>query len=604
MAKDVKNQNKPMYKVHCTECGEVIENKFFPLNQLLKQYYHGPQYQHKIADVVDFLGIGALYGQAVLPDVPAFVDRDGNWNFNMPSSFDQSAPPEFTCSDNEIPKNLLVDVNLNIASMVAQFCMITGFEDIYPMLKLRQAMDALLANFQNPTAEQDAQWGNYCNQISWLPGVKIDPLLTPAVRNAQIAVLLSDILKFAELEANVPGRRHFAAQGLKIGWQYIEKNQRKMPFSLVARGASGNIFDAKECCCDKCRRPLLWDMGAYPQKVIGILGTQGVGKTTYLMALADLIPEIQFKKMTITHDSSDPQRISLGMMKTGNLWRYQNGYPPIKTPVEKAPALTFRIQKNKNSEPVMYTLADIPGEAFDKEYIQQNGIPEKVIQEITALLKASDDLILVVNSDQLRKADNQKEVSEQANKSDLQTDPAVILTSIKEYLKKPVSTAVVLTAADMLGNLRSLLGLGYDIRKIQPLVYSAGAKKYVYNAEMMSTASRTVDEYIDKYFGNFMHNLTESYVPEGSAVSAFLVSSGTQYALEPVKDENGNWTEPPYVPEEAKVRYAQMRNARFGVAAPLMWLLTCEGLLAQGRADAFFNGYDEKVRRRILQEIN
>lgn len=47
-----------------------------------------------------------------------------------------------------------------------------------------------------------------------------------------------------------------------------------------------------------------------------------------------------------------------------------------------------------------------------------------------------------------------------------------------------------------------------------------------------------------------------------------------------------------------------MRNARFGVTAPLLWLLTCEDLLEQGRADAFFDGYDEKVRRRILKMIN
>ena len=56
--------------------------------------------------------------------------------------------------------------------------------------------------------------------------------------------------------------------------------------------------------------------------------------------------------------------------------------------------------------------------------------------------------------------------------------------------------------------------------------------------------------------------------------------------------------------EEAKERYIAMRNARFGVTAPLLWLLTCEDLLEQGRADAFFDGYDEKVRRRILKMIN
>lgn len=155
---------------------------------------------------------------------------------------------------------------------------------------------------------------------------------------------------------------------------------------------------------------------------------------------------------------------------------------------------------------------------------------------------------------------------------------------------------MVLTAADMLGNLRKLLGVGYDISLIQPIVYSEKAKKYVYNAEMMNSASRTVGEYLDDNFGRFMHNLTASYVPEGSSVSAFLASSGTQYAVDEKKADFNR--------EEAKERYIAMRNARFGVTAPLLWLLTCEDLLEQGRADAFFDGYDEKVRRRILKMIN
>ena len=37
MAKVVKNQEKPIYHVHCTECGKIIDNKFFPLTELLKQ---------------------------------------------------------------------------------------------------------------------------------------------------------------------------------------------------------------------------------------------------------------------------------------------------------------------------------------------------------------------------------------------------------------------------------------------------------------------------------------------------------------------------------------------------------------------------------------
>ena len=60
-----------LYPVHCTECGEKIDNRFFPLNRFLKQYFLGVAYSKKISNLVDFLGIGAMYGETVLPDVPS-----------------------------------------------------------------------------------------------------------------------------------------------------------------------------------------------------------------------------------------------------------------------------------------------------------------------------------------------------------------------------------------------------------------------------------------------------------------------------------------------------------------------------------------------------
>lgn len=635
MAKVVQKTEKPLYRVHCTECGEVIDNKFFPLHNLLKQYHVGERNETSITGLVDFLGIGALYGQTVLPNVPAFTDGKGNWHFDKPASFVGKTLPEFICHDNEIPENKLEPINLNIASMVAQFCMITGFDDIYPMLKLRQEMDVLAANFAQPTAEQSALWDTYCDRISQIPGVKVDRLTSPEVRKTTIAKIMSDILRFADEEARMSAKRHFAHQGFKVGWRYKIVNDRKLPFALVVRGGLEGIFDVQDCCCDKCRKPLSWEMGAYQQKVIGILGTQAVGKTTYLMALADVIAGVEFKNMTITHDSADPQwkrvekeakpkaaKISTethsgndawsdlqqemtagpnpGNTKAGSaglLWRYQNGCSPDKTQVSvgEAPVLTFKVQKNKSSEPVMYALADIPGEVFyDPEDTQY---PQDLIEAIKRLLLASDSLILVVKSDQLHTMDAEQNPnpSDNTKKSKLVKNSSQILTAFKEYLpEKPISTAVVLTAADNLGDLRELFGLAFDIRKLQPLVYSRKAGLYVYNAEAMNTACQAVCHYMDRDFKQFMHKLSNSFVPKGSAVTPFAVSSGTQCAV-----EFSAWSSE----EKAKERYANMCKARFGIAAPLLWLLTCDGMLQKGRTDDYFDGYDDKYRVRILEEI-
>lgn len=600
MAKVVKNQGKPLYPVHCTECGREIEQKFFAMRELLKQYTPPRTGSEDVAKLVEFLGIGAVYGQAVLPEVPGFL-VDGKWNFEKPVISAKATLAEFCCADTQIPENQLREVNLNIASIIAQFCVTTGFDDIYPMLALRREMDEADDSFAEVSEEQKSKWKEYCEKLSWVPGVKTDALSNLETRIQDIGEKISLICKLAEREAKEPERRHFAAQKMLAGWRYREENGRKMPYALVARGGLNGSFDTRECCCDKCRRPQVWQMGAYPQKIIGILGTQAVGKTSYLMALADCIPGLKFEKMTIHHDSLDPQRSRIEEAG-GLLWRYQHGFPPVKTEVMagKAPALTFLVKRDADAETVMYTLADIPGEAFDVK--QTENFSQQMIDEINRLLKASDSLILMLNKKYLRESTKQisAEVAEQdaEEKAMRAKDPTEVLTYLSDYLSHPLPVAVVLTAADQLGDLRDLLGVAYDPRKLQPLVHSGKAAKYVYNAEMMKAASEAVEDYVDQAFGGFMHNLREGRVPKGSAVSAFLTSSGTQCASKKNLDLVN------LDPVESERNYRGMQDARFGVAAPLLWLLSRDGLLDKGRGDEFFNGYEDKVRWRILNEID
>lgn len=553
-----------LYPVHCTECGEKIDNRFFPLNRFLKQYFLGVAYSKKISNLVDFLGIGAMYGETVLPDVPDFY-KDGKWLLDKPEISADKRPPEFSCGDNEVTADRLAQAQLNIAAMVAQFGLTTGFWEIYPMLKLRKELDDLAVAFGEPSSEQTAQWKTFCDKLARIPEVKADTLLTQDKRNAMIAGYLSDILTLAREEAKMAGKSHFASQEILIGWRYKVENNRKLPYAFVARGELTGSFDTRECCCDKCRRPILWDLGAYRQKVVGILGTQAVGKTTYLMALTDAVKELKFRELTITHDASDPQwkRVE---QENGMLWVYQNGFIPQKSPVEEggAPALSFKIQRASRSEPVMYTLADIPGEAF---YDATNAeYPQDMIDSIKRLLLASDSLILVVNQDQLQKAGIARE---EENK--LVKNSSNILTSFKAYLpERPISTAVVLSVADKINDLRKMLKLAFDIRSLSPLIYFEKEDRFVYNAEMMCTASEAVAQYMDDNFQQFLHNLRNGFVPEGSAVEAFAVSSGTQCAID--FQSTGD-------KKEAASRYAAVCRERFGVAAPLLWLLACDGLL-------------------------
>lgn len=267
-----------LYPVHCTECGEKIDNRFFPLNRFLKQYFLGVAYSKKISNLVDFLGIGAMYGETVLPDVPDFY-KDGKWLLDKPEISADKRPPEFSCGDNEVTADRLVQAQLNIAAMVAQFGLTTGFWEIYPMLKLRKELDDLAVAFGEPSSEQTAQWKTFCDKLARIPGVKADTLLTQDKRNAMIAGYLSDILTLAREEAKMAGKSHFASQEILIGWRYKVENNRKLPYAFVARGELTGSFDTRECCCDKCRRPIPWDLGAYRQK--GFYGHPNIGAPVF-----------------------------------------------------------------------------------------------------------------------------------------------------------------------------------------------------------------------------------------------------------------------------------------------------------------------------------
>lgn len=574
MGRDLELQEP--YSVYCTECGEKIGKKFFRMDDLLKQYYLGKSYIRKVNRLVSYLRIGAWYGGPVLPQMPPLRDAKGVWHLEAPKAGDRGTLREFCGQDSEITLEQLTPIDVNIAAIVGQFCLTTGFWELYPMLGLCKKMAQDEENAEDQlTPEETKQWENYCDQLNHIPGVKTEALTSGEDRNAEIRENLQAILLFAEKEAETPELKNFSTQQLYVGWRYKLENDRKMPYSLLVRGKQEGVFDGQDCCCDKCFHKIPWVLGAYPQRIIGILGTQAVGKTTFLMALADVLQEQSFKKMTITHDALDPQW-KRAEYPNGPLHQYKSGLVPSKTAVEKnaASALSFLIKKDAAAEPVMYTLADIPGEAFYTE----NEYSSELINTLRRLLLASNALFLVVNRDQLKKLPatatmhngTEEEAPAAENKNDLVKNAASILTAVKGYLPTaPISTAVVLAAADKIGNLRSELGLAFDLRKLPVLVEKG--EKYIYNSDMMNTASQAVGAYMDRNFQQFMHNLCHGFVPAGSATAAFALSSGTQYAVDVQPQDETK--------AEAEERYARVCQARFGVVSPMLWLLAQDKLL-------------------------
>lgn len=645
-------ENLQMYPVHCTECGELIDGKFFPLKKLLEQYYYGKPIEKERAQVIETLGVGVLFGAPILPDVPAMLRKKKSDHLDDENDDDDDrgtaekyefvgfplgkiaekgvALNTFACENNEIPDHMLKRVNLNISAIVAQFYLMSGFDTIYYMLRLWNKMETAEANQEEIDPSDKYELDTWCDQFAELSCVKLPEMSRIEQRRKDVCNILAHILSFARAEADKPNRRHFATEEIFAGWRYKTVNNRRMPFALVAKGSSGNIYHSTDCCCDKCHRALAYEMGAYRQKLIGILGTQATGKTTYLAALTDAIDlgeattliqsngEARRSRLSIQHSMvDDPQwkRVTRAPAqadmeggpeqtagaKAGALWMYRHGFPPEKTSMSmlEAPALSFLIGGEDSSgnalEPVMYTLADIPGEAFSN--VADRKLDQLLVEKQHRLLFSCSALIMVISRRQLK--DFQ---SKSAGKADeLVRDPNVVLGCYKNFMPDhPVPTAVVLTAADEIdgGNLRRAMQLAYDLRSLSPMVWSGRHGSLVYNAELMKSADAAVKEYINKSFGEFMENIDKVLREKGgsAAIGAFAVSSGTQCAPYDYADSpNPEYRSAARMDE----RCSQMRQARFGVVAPLLWMLAGDGLLPIGRGDNNFNDYKQDVQAKI-----
>lgn len=578
------------YSVRCTECGEVLENKFFPLDNLLVTYQIGANTDKQ--RLFHALGIGANYGETVLPKAPALLQTimlDGAETLWVvtPRSHEIEGR-SIGCFDEElaaIHPAQLTAVYVSISSMVAQFALTTKFDDIYGMLRLRWEFNQ---NGFLPD-EKANEMAQYRNRFKKVPGVRLSNLTVDALVQKETEGLLDLILDYAQQEAAMGGD-HFAVNTLCAAWQYELINDRKLPKALAVFDDKGmQQLHCTKCCCTGCRRPVPVQLGAYDQKIVGILGTQATGKSTYLAALTDAITigeattaqqsngELRDTKITIralTAGNTNWERISKEPQEGdgGLLWLYQHGFPPRATDNDEMLALSFLIHSDRQEETVMYTLVDIAGEVF---FHGGAGLPENAIKRQKAMLSACDALLFVVSSRQLQTAQRP---------NTLNRSPHEVLASCNAFLpKRAIPIAVVLTSADEIngGDLRKALQVPYDIKNCKPLAWSEGKQKLVYNGEAMDNAGRAVREFVDKNFGVFVQNLQSLMEQAGSDRAAgptvFAVSSGTQHA--PFYFTDAEMPANFHTEEAMRRRLEEMREGRFGVTAPLLWLLACDGIL-------------------------
>lgn len=639
----VNDQNtNPLYSVRCTECGEVLENKFFPLDDLLMQYHNGKEKNTDKRYLFNALGIGAEYGKTVLPNVPPLLrsvsDSEGEEKlcFVVPGSgeIQSSGLSCFEEKSGEASGEDMTLVSLNIAAIVAQFSLTTGFEDIYGMLKLQWESRQAAENGEWLSEEKVNTMARYRSSFEALPCVNLSTLTVSQTVQKAVERLLDLILDYAEVEAALGGD-HFAVEKLYAGWQYKIVNNRKMPVGLAVYGSNNNRYNCVKCCCSSCRKPIPVELGAYRQKIVGILGTQQTGKSTYLAALTDAITLGEVTTAVKNNGEMQDSGIAINAVIRGNanweradkkaldtktensdgskepaggrggiLWLYQHGFPPEKTPEGETLALSFLVDPGQEKETVMYTLVDIAGEVFYNDALPPaERLPESFIKVQNTLLSACGALLFVVSSRQLKQESNGDNADQDVKINTLVKNPQQVLACCQSFLpKQALPMAVVLTSADEIngGNLRMPLMLPYDIKNCRPLVWSDRKQKLVYNAETMSNSICAVREFVNKGFGNFVENLQSCLEKRGTgrtaALAAFAVSNGTQHAPFFFSD-NAEKPMDYHTAEQMTLRTEKMRKGRFGVTSPLLWLLVCDGILEQGGSD--YTRYSDGMQKKI-----
>lgn len=611
-------QDLPLYAVYCTECGRELTERFFPIDRLLREYSNSQTFLSERDAFIHMMGrgIGAVYGEPVLPQAKPLMSDD---KFVKPSKeeldqLSQKTPPCFLWEEHKLPKESMIPISLNIASLVAQFYQMTGFYDIYRMLELRHSMNVARLEGESVSLNDVNEMDRLCNIFAALGCVKMPPMTTKENRMDSIETVLDWILASAEAEAK-ENRTHFATEEIRIGWGYKLVNNRKMPYALAAMGTSEREYHSTTCYCRKCFQSVPYDLGAYEQRVVGLLGTQATGKTTYLAALADAINKGELitlnrngrnvlAEVTITaciegdaqwaKVSQDPTK-GVGAGNMGLLWLYQHGFPPAKTPINETKdtaSLTFLVSPAQG-DPVMYTIADISGEAFFDTVAKEHD--ETTVAEQKSLLNTSRALIQVISVRQMDRQNMKPETGEAAGDQGVLVDRADdVLTCYKNFLRgRALRTAVVLTSCDEIngGNLRKPMHLAFDPRNVSPLlcVQGEGKQTAVLNRELLHCVSHGAEEYVDRNFGGFMGKLRDAQRQNAGKAyredyaAAFPVSSGTQKA--PIYFGAKNADEQYCSQEAMKKRCEAMRLARFGVGAPLLWLLAQDGMLRADLAD-------------------
>ena len=215
--------------------------------------------------------------------------------------------------------------------------------------------------------------------------------------------------------------------------------------------------------------------------------------------------------------------------------------------------------KEKGKIPTIYVLTDIPGEVF-------NGAGGNKINET------------INNSRKIFQNCQARLMTLSCDPDDAQIAAANFKEWINQFSRVNVPSAFLLTKFDR-SEKRPAVSLAYPMNPTEYQPYVRGKDGVgVYNIDRMSTLCRYAKQQEDLLSPNLFTNLLnamqqEEADPTEIALNAFLLNSGTANYIDYVDADDE---------EKQKDRVSVARSERYGVLAPILWLLALDGYILPG----------------------
>lgn len=411
-----------------------------------------------------------------------------------------------------------------------------------------------------------------------------------------------------------------APQQVRMCWVTTSLNGSKRNYKLaVLDRDTGNIRYPVKRCCPHCKKEIPVWLGNFEQRIVGIVGGQAAGKTSFITALTDMIKtgEIIVDKFSGNHgnlqimtgyDGEDDYGwlkhihmpgepdVDTGLPsdERSPYWYYRSAYSVEKTNVtQDAISVVSFLAKQEKERILQYVLVDIPGEAFADPHNYYK-VQEDFFRIYGSIIYQCSSLLILISTDHLE------------GKASMNLDYHRVLENAKRFFggeRKEMSIGLVISMFDKLS--QSILKLPFDLRNIS--IYSVDEikddtgqvrTKDYFAVETMRTISVQLEKYVEQQAPGITARLLDMYGDTDSRKRAafFPVSAYGKNAEKFTADTQEDRTE----------KYKEIVEMRYLVEAPLLWMMACDGVLDCGRRrlkeDALLDAAQQNRLRYLLEE--